>query len=75
MNGLAEKLAHALAERKKQLARCPFMLPRHRQPDSRGPCPECKATSAGPCWVNVGADAAFVDAVRELIPHDRGDAK
>lgn len=56
----------ALAERKSKLGTCPINngSPIHEYLDER--CPKCGATSAGPCWVNVEADAAFVDAIKEV---------
>lgn len=54
----------ALAKRKAELDRCPV----RKGGFGDKPCPECKATTAGPCWINIGADAAFVDAIKELLP-------
>lgn len=65
MSGLIAKIEEALAERKVKLDTCPFRSQRQRDPEPDQPCPKCRATSAGPCWINVEADAAFVDAIKE----------
>lgn len=63
---LIAKIEAALAERKTKLSECPFRSDgRHREPPMDQPCPKCRATTSGPCWINVEADAAFVDAIKE----------
>jgi tRNA G26 N,N-dimethylase Trm1 len=62
---LQDKIKVALEERKAKLRDCPIR--RRRPPPVDQPCPKCRATTAGPCWLNVEADAAFVDAMKELI--------
>lgn len=59
---LPDKIVAALDEREAKLGQCPARL------KSLGDkaCPRCGATVAGPCWINVEADAAFVDAMKEL---------
>ena len=57
------RIREALATRKAKLDTCPIRKAAFFQKE----CPNCHATSSGPCWVNVEADAAFVDAIKEMI--------
>lgn len=59
---ISTKIRAALEERKAKLDQCPA---RKRSLGDK-PCPKCGATTSGPCWVNVEADAAFIDAMKEL---------
>jgi tRNA G26 N,N-dimethylase Trm1 len=58
-----ERIMLALAERKAMLDECPAL----KRSLGDEPCPHCHATTAGPCWLNVRADAAFVDAMKEIV--------
>lgn len=60
---IEERIAAALAERKSRLDGCPA----RKAHLGDKPCPKCQATTAGPCWLNVEADAAFVDAIKEIV--------
>jgi len=55
-------LQDALAARKRELDQCPA----RKRSMGDTPCPKCGATTAGPCWLNVSADATLVDVVKEL---------
>lgn len=57
-----EEIDAALAARREKLATCPVRKTAFFEKS----CPKCKATTKGPCWVNVEADAAFVDAIKEI---------
>ncbi len=59
---IEEKIRAALDERKAKLDQCPA----NKRSLGDEPCPKCHATTAGPCWLNVEADAAFVDAMKAL---------
>lgn len=60
---IREAVHEALQSRKRELDQCPA-----RQ-SWLGDicCPQCGAGTAGPCWLNVGADATFVDTIKEII--------
>lgn len=60
-----EKIREALADRKTMLGECPFNNASQYH-DPSEPCPRCKSTTSGRCWVNVRADAIFVDVMKEL---------
>ena len=60
---IEDKIKVALAERKAKLDQCPAR--KGHLGDKL--CPKCRATTAGPCWLNVEADAAFVDEIKELV--------
>jgi hypothetical protein len=60
---IEERLRAALAERKAKLDLCPA----NKRSLGGKPCPRCSATTAGPCWIGVEADAALVDAVKEIV--------
>ncbi len=62
---VAAALTAALAHRDKELRLCPFR--KGSTPPYDEPCSQCAATVRGPCWINVGADAAFVDTAREIL--------
>lgn len=63
MSNIIAVLAAALAERKQKLEQCPV----RRAAFFDKPCPTCRATASGPCWLNVAADAALVDTVKEIV--------
>jgi ribosomal protein L37AE/L43A len=63
MSTAEQRIVDALADRKAKLDQCPV----RRRTIGDHPCPKCKATTAGPCWLNVEADAAFVDAMKEIV--------
>lgn len=58
-------IVDALADRERKLLECPIRKGRYRGGDA--PCSKCHATTAGPCWVNVEADAVFVDMMKDLV--------
>lgn len=59
---IIEALQEALAARRRELDLCPA----RKGGMGDKPCPKCGATTAGPCWLNVAADATVVDVVKEL---------
>lgn len=59
-------VADALKVRKATLDECPINHPKFGSRKTPERCPKCKATTSGPCWANVRADAAFVDTIKEM---------
>jgi ribosomal protein L37AE/L43A len=63
MSEIERAIVAALDVREDALNACPA----RRRSLGDVECPKCGATTRGPCWENVAADAAFVDAIKELV--------
>lgn len=50
---------------------CPINHPKAAQ-QSRGDCPRCGSTSAGPCWIDVRAAHQLVIKVRAALTTKEG---